>query len=217
MQIGRHIILLLGALALIPGCTNPPEQQEPATEESRSEVVPAPEPETNRPEAIRAHNEEILERLRREELALKNQPKPQPQARTSAAVTTADEPTRSSMEEMQSRASALEPRVAEIGRIATRVDENFRRYRDACHEKYTTGTTSPHTATPYFDPYQPIAVSNETTPYCRKLLSDIETGANDVDQAMESLAEDARRRGVLPGHLRDLIRKYDLDRNGWRP
>jgi len=60
-------------------------------------------------------------------------------------------------------------------------------------------------------------ISNETTPFCRELWSDIEQDAEEVELRMNVLSDEARRRGVLPGHLRDLARKYGLDRNGWRP
>ena len=219
MQIRTHGVPFMGAIVLALGCANPPQKQEEAAE-PRAESPPAPEQEADKSEAIRSRNEEILERLREEELARKKQAAP-PQETTrdsllSTQTSILDEPTRSSMEEMQARAAELEPRMAEIGRIADRVDENYRRYMDACYEKYTTGTTSPHAATLYYEPYQPIAISNETTPYCRELWSDIEGDAEEVELAMKALTEAARQRGVLPGHVRDLARKYRLDREGWR-
>ena len=219
MHIRRHGVPIMGALVLALGCANPPQKQEEAAE-PRAESAPAPKQEADRSEAIRSRNEEILDRLKEQQLARKKRAAPQHETAKDAPPspeTSMDEkPTRSSMEEMQARAAEFEPRMAEIGRIADRVDENYRRYMDACYEKYTTGTTSPHAATLYYEPYQPIAISNETTPYCRELWSDIEGDAEEVELAMKALTEAARQRGVLPGHVRDLARKYRLDREGWR-
>lgn len=220
MHIRRHGVSIVGALVLALGCANPPPKQEEAVE-LRAESAPASKQEADRSEAIRSRNEEILDRLKAEELATKRRAAPQQEttedAPPSPEISMHEKPTRSSMEEMRARAAELEPPMAEIGRIADRIDENYRRYMGACHEKYTTAVTSPHAATPYYQPYQRLAFSNETTPYCRELWSDIENDADEVELTMKALTEEARRRGVLPGHVRDLARKYRLDREGWRP
>lgn len=217
MHIRGHVILISGVLTLPLGCAGPPPEPEPI-EEPRSESPPAPEPEVDRSEEIQSRNEEILERLRLEQLSRERLREAEPDSPPSIE-TIADEGSKpSGMDEMRARADELEPRMAAIGRIADRLDENYRRYLDACHEKYTAAAASPHTVQPhYYDPYQPLVISNETTPICRKLWSDIERDAEDIELEMRAVSEDARRRGVLPGHLRDLARKYGLDRNGWRP
>lgn len=220
MVIRRHSIWFAGALVLTLGCSHPPEPQpEPVTAQPTPEAPSESEAKEDRSAEIEARNREILERVARERLALEQQAASATNEEISARPTSEPTPRPSGMEEMRARADELEPRVAAIGRIAARVDENFRRYMDACYEKYTAATASPHAATAYdyYDPYQPIAIDNETTPYCRKLWSDIERDSEAVELAMQAIAEEARRGGVLPGHLRDLAAKYRLDRDGWRP
>jgi hypothetical protein len=218
--IRRQFVLLAGAFALTAACSDAPNPRPEAAAEPRTEGAPEPErePDEDRAAEIRARNQAILERVEREQLEAQHDAPARDEAKTEPAPAVPDEtPTRSGMEEMQARADELEPRVAAIGDIAERVDENYRRYMDACYEKYTAATASPHAAMDYYDPYQPLAISNETTPYCRKLWSDIERDAEAVELAMQALTEEARRRGVLPGHVRELAREYNLDRNGWRP
>ena len=145
------------------------------------------------------------------------------------------------MEILRERAAELEPRMAEIARVADRLDDNFRRYVDACYEKYTTADTSgtyggggraytqgAAAGRDWFAVYeseseftyggtysQSTSIRNESTPYCRELWSDVIDGAREVNDGIVNLQEQARRNGVLPGHLRDLRRKYRLDWSGW--
>jgi hypothetical protein len=131
--------------------------------------------------------------------------------------------------------------MAEIARVADLLDDNYRRYIDACYQKYTTAKSSgaasgrargysqgvvagrdwfvvygAESEMAYQGSYtESTAVNNETTAYCRELWSDIVDGAQDINQSMKAIQEDARRKGVLPGHLRDLRRKFRLDWEGW--
>lgn len=206
----------LGLLALIVACAEPPHDASvPAADPEPAASAPVPEPAPDRAAEIQAKNQAILDRLESEQLAREKKDAP----KTEVPPPPAPEPEAapSGMEEMEARASALEPRVAAIGDKAARIDESYRRYMEACYEKYTTAMTSPHTAALYYEPYQPISISNETTPRCRELWSDIETEGHNIQLELQSLADEARHRGVLPGHLRALIRKYHLDREGWRP
>jgi hypothetical protein len=49
----------------------------------------------------------------------------------------------------------------------------------------------------------------------KSLTCSVVAGSREVNHAMQALQQDARRKGVLPGHLRDLRRKYRLDWEGW--
>lgn len=219
MRTRGHCFLIAGSIALSLGCQKPAPEQEPVPTPV-AQTAAQPVPDADRAREIDARNREILERLEREELERKRRAaRTLEQTIETAAAPEAvrvEEPNTSGMQELQARADELEPRVAAIASVASRVDDNYRRYRDACHEKYTSAVTSPHDATLYYEPYQPLVVDNETTPYCRELWSDIERDAADVELAMKSLIDDARRIGVLPGHLRVLAHKYQLDRDGWR-
>ena len=129
MHIRRHGVSIMGALVLALGCANPPPKQEEAAE-PRAEPAPASKQEADRSEVIRSRNEEILDRLKAEELATKRRAAPQqetakdapPSPETSPETSMDEKATRSSMEEMRARAAELEPRMAEIGRIADRID-----------------------------------------------------------------------------------------------
>jgi len=148
---------------------------------------------------------------------------------------------RSSMDELRDRVTEFEPRIGEISKKADTLDDNYRRYVDACYQKSTTaessGSYSGHasgysygaaagrdwfavygarTDMAYGGTYNgSTSISNETTPYCRELWSDIVNGSREVNTAMKELQQDARRKGVLPGHMRDLRKKYRLDWEGW--
>lgn len=145
------------------------------------------------------------------------------------------------MEEFKARVAEFEPRMGEIAKTADLLDDNYRRYIDACYQKYTTAESSgsfsgrargysqgaaagrdwfvvygAETDMAYRGSYsESTAMSNETTAYCRELWSDIVDGSREVNQSMRALQQDARRKGVLPGHLRDLRRKFRLDWEGW--
>jgi len=135
MHFWRHFFPLLGAFVFTLGCVNPAPEPEPI-EEPRPASPPVPEPEVGPSKDIQAGNEAILERLRQEELARKHHAASKPETTRDATPSTPtskdEETTRSGMAEMRARAAELEPRMAKIGRIADRIDENYRRYLDAC-------------------------------------------------------------------------------------
>jgi len=208
-------------------------------------------------EEIKDRNEAMLARLREEEVARKAE------AMSTEVVATKGEDTvpaaaeaaellpstdkipekasRSSMEEFRDRIAEFEPRIGEISKTADVLDDNYRRYFDACYQKSTTagssGSFSGHASgysygaaagRDWFAVYGAqsdmayggtysgsTSINNETTPYCRELWSDIVDGAREINQAMKALQQDAKRKGVLPGHMRDLRRKYRLDWKGW--
>lgn len=207
---------------------------------------------------IRDRNETILARLQEEELARKAEALSTEVVASTGANNisqTADEAgellpeadekpekaPRSSMEELRDRAAEFEPRMGEIAKTADLLDDNYRRYIDACYQKYTTAESSgsfsgrargysqgaaagrdwfvvygAETDMAYSGSHnESTATSNETTAYCRELWSDIVDGSREVNQTMKALQQDARRKGVLPGHLRDLRVKYRLDWEGW--
>jgi hypothetical protein len=215
-------------------------------------------PSTDDGKGIEKRNEALLARLRDEELArqaLKTErekaeptmiaePSPAtviPEPTLPVADIPAETAPRSSMEEFQARVAEFEPRMNEIARTADLLDDNYRRYIDACYQKYTSAESSGSfsgrargysqgaaTGRDWFAVYteesrmafegtysESTSISNESTAYCRELWSDILDGSREVNQSMKALQQDARRKGVLPGHLRDLRRRFRLDWEGW--
>ncbi len=204
-------------------------------------------------EEIEDKNAAILARLREEEIArnaeaistevvaTSGQDTAPPAAVAVEALSPTDKipekASRSSMEEFRDRVAEFEPRIGEISKTADVLDDNYRRYLDACYQKSTTGSYSgrasgysygaaagrdwfavygAQTDLAYGGTYSgSTSINNETTPYCRELWSDILDGSREINQAMKELQQDARRKGVLPGHMRDLRRKYRLDWEGW--
>ena len=149
------------------------------------------------------------------------------------------------MEEQRHRASAYRPELGRIAARADRIDDNFRRYIDGCYQKYTTtassgtsygtGSSSSSGAAVATDGREWVAAvfsgtsqvawrqswegqsmtSNEGSAPCRILWSDIVNDSNVVRGAMAAMADDARRRGVIPGVMRELLAEYRLVSDWW--
>ena len=58
---------------------------------------------------------------------------------------------------------------------------------------------------------QTLYIDNETTPACRMLVTGIKTRSQHVARELVSIDEDARRRGIYPGVMRDLKRGYGFE------
>lgn len=267
----RWSVLSLTVVAVSLGCSdgNAPER-EPRSPVASPEASTSPvaeslgedagaaatiDVEERRDEEIKDKNEAILARLREEEIArqaeaMSTEVVVKTEAETAPAVssevlpatdTVPEKAPRSSMEELRDRVAEFEPRIGEISKTADGLDDNYRRYLDACYQKSTTaessGSYSGHasgrtygaaagrdwfavygsqTDLAYGGTYSgSTSINNETTPYCRELWSDILDGSRAINKAMKELQQDARRKGVLPGHMRDLRKKYRLDWEGW--
>jgi hypothetical protein len=130
---------------------------------------------------------------------------------------TPDQPKRiSGMDEMRERAAAFEDRLATLSDRVQSRDDKLRRYVEACYEKYTLqaipAVSGYYAGITWTDPFLPLlALANETMPECRGLWSDIEALSSSIREEWRSLEEAARQKGVPPGLMRDLARKYGLD------
>ncbi len=149
--------------------------------------------------------------------------------------------TGSVMDEERERAKELEPRMAEIARMADNVDRLFKRYKNTCENRYAVGRSPGLTAnvdvTKGYDIHagrdwfvvleRPPSVAGMTTqsrpgeihflapPECQALAKELVAAATGVRRAMEEFLETARRERILPGMVRELRRKYRLDWSGW--
>jgi hypothetical protein len=209
--------------------TPAPAAQSPPATYTRAEAPPTPDPEV----------QQAWERLR---LESPPPPMPQPPNAappTPVQVPTATPPpTLSSLDELKARAWTLEPQVKAIAAEADILDRNFRWYIDACYQKYTgqewtaTGRGRGSVTTggvavgresfavwgsestlAWRESWSGAsAISNETTVECRKIWSDIQRGSSLVARGLDRVQDQARVQGVLPGHLRELLAQYSLNR-----
>jgi hypothetical protein len=58
---------------------------------------------------------------------------------------------------------------------------------------------------------QKLELKNETSPVCRMLAADIEMRSAHLKDGLARIDEDARRRGIYPGVMRDLKRHYGFE------
>jgi hypothetical protein len=148
----------------------------------------------------------------------------------------------SALDAEREKAKELEPRFAEIAREADKLDALFERWKNECHGRYTV-TPRPGTATAV-DPTasydvrfgrswlivleNPNAlevatpgpggktVSTAETPQCQKQRREVVASAMWVKESLEEVLERARKKGILPGMVRELRRKYRLDWGRYR-
>lgn len=152
------------------------------------------------------------------------------------AALNAQPPALSSTEEMQQRAAVFRPRLARVAQVSDHLDNNFRRYIDACYRKFTVSSVSGQTTgsgqsygyggafgRSWFAVWEGSSqlawqeswtgqsvVSNESTVECRMLWSDIEASAAQIRRDIDAIDDDARRAMVAPGFIRDLKREFRL-------
>jgi hypothetical protein len=122
----------------------------------------------------------------------------------------------SEMDEMRERAAAFEDRLASLSDRVQQREGKLRRYVEACSDKYTLqaipAVNGYYAGIAWTDPWIPLlALANETMPECRGLWSDIEALSSSIREEWRAIEEAARQKGVLPGLMRDLGRKYGLD------
>ena len=118
----------------------------------------------------------------------------------------------------------LAPVLDAIQSQVRRVESDFRRYLDACYQRFTHanssglsfGSGTAWTWNRYVDfAWEETwvggsSVDNSTTAYCRALWSDIEANGKSAMGAVREVSEIGRRAGVLPGVMRGLFAKYGL-------
>jgi hypothetical protein len=110
-------------------------------------------------------------------------------------------------------ATAFGIRLDALSHVRAATVDGRKKYERACRGKVTTGRSIgimnvPPDAAWFFEV---LALDNETTPACRMLVVEIRTGSQQIDREMERIDEDARRRGIYPGVMRDLKRTYGFE------
>jgi len=148
----------------------------------------------------------------------------------------------SAWEAEREKAKELEPRFAEIAGDADELDALFERWRSACQGRYIiTRTPGPVAAVDPAASYDvrsgrnwllvlenPNAldvvtpgpgqktVSTAETPQCQELRGEVVAAAMWVKDALEDALVTARKKGILPGMVRELRRKYRLEWGRYR-
>jgi len=134
-----------------------------------------------------------------------------------AIVVLADAPAAaqgSTLDAHRARAAALFDRRLDAAR-ATRVEltDDWKKYERGCRGKVTTGlgvgVVLLRSELVWFA--QSLGIDNETTPECRMLATGMKTRSQHVARELDQIDEDARRRGIYPGVMRDLKRTYGFE------
>ena len=120
----------------------------------------------------------------------------------------------STMDAHRVRATALfDRRLSAVSTIRTALADDRTTYERACRGKATTGrgigVVFLRSELLWFS--QTLRIDNETTPACRMLATGMKTRAHHVARELDQIDEDARRRGIYPGAMRDLKRQYGLE------
>jgi hypothetical protein len=124
-------------------------------------------------------------------------------------------------------ASVFGVRLEALRLLTTQVADDQRRYNSACRGKVTTIRPRVTPGVPLDRlligtgaivalgtlPLQPLfpeelEMKNETTAVCRVLWSDVAMRSALIKKELAQIDEEARRRGVYPGVMRDLRAKY---------
>ena len=102
-------------------------------------------------------------------------------------------------------------RTAALAEDANRVDRTWRSFRDLCGVKVAASYEG---AREWFSLWDNQARADLSSGTCRDLFDQIVSAGSDVTKAMAT-AEDAARKVLLPGSIRDIRRRYAMDWEGW--
>jgi hypothetical protein len=106
---------------------------------------------------------------------------------------------------------AFAERTAALAEEANRVDRIWRSFRESCDVKLATPYEG---AREWFSLWDNQARADLSSGACRDLFDQIVSAGSDVTRSMVT-AEDAARRSLLPGSIRDIRRRYSMDWDGW--
>jgi hypothetical protein len=102
-------------------------------------------------------------------------------------------------------------RVAALAQQALRVDADWNTFVQACGVSVTVPRSRG-----WFALWEPGSLRVDlTSGVCRELHNEVVAGGEQVKGAMLAAAEEARRAGLLPGALREIRARYDMDWVGW--
>ena len=110
-------------------------------------------------------------------------------------------------------ASLFTVRFGALSLMRTELAADWKTYERACRGKATTGrgvgVVFLRTELAWF--VQSLELDNETMPACRMLATAMSTRSQHVAREVQQIDEDARRRGIYPGIMRDLKRSYGFE------
>ena len=120
---------------------------------------------------------------------------------------------RSDTDDQRARGEQDYARILEwAARNATELDAYWNRYARIC-----VASARPAGDRAWFAVYDTggVTLGTSTTVDCGSWLDTVRTNAGRIKDEMDKAAETARQRGVYPGSVRDLRRRYRLQWSGW--
>lgn len=120
----------------------------------------------------------------------------------------------STLDAHRARAVALfDRRLGAASATRTELSDDWKKYQGACRGKVTTGhgigVVFLRSELVWF--VQTLQIDNESTPECRMLTTGMKTRSQHISRELDQIDEDARRRGIYPGVMRDLKRQYGFE------
>ena len=120
----------------------------------------------------------------------------------------------SALEAQRARAAALfDRRLDTSSAMRTELMDDWKKYERACRGTVTTGrgigVAFVRSELVWF--VQSLQIDNETTPECRMLATGMKMRSQHVARELDQIDEDARRRGIYPGVVRDLKRTHGFE------
>jgi S1-C subfamily serine protease len=109
---------------------------------------------------------------------------------------------------------AFEAQAAALTRPVAQFTRMVERFRDQCVSEQAVGSSALRNAT-WQDAARWIDNDAAVSPDCLSFRSQIRTLRTDIATALDAAQEQARRAGVYPGEVRDVLRRHGLDWDGW--
>ena len=112
-----------------------------------------------------------------------------------------------------SAVAAFGTRLDALRRTRADMLDDRMKYDRACRGKVTTGRSIGIVITPPESAWvlESLVIDNETTPACRMLVGDIKSRWHETKRELDRIDEEARRRGIYPGVMRDLKRLHGFE------
>jgi S1-C subfamily serine protease len=98
-----------------------------------------------------------------------------------------------------------------LSRAAGNLDTAWKRFRSGCYSSPINGSFDRE----WFAVFSPSAMPTPVPLQCGEYFSSFKSEADRFSALMRKALEDARRSGVLPGAIRDGLRSYRLQFEGW--
>ena len=110
-------------------------------------------------------------------------------------------------------AAAFGTRLDALRRTRAEMLDDRMKYDRACRGKVTTGRAIGVLLTPPEGVWflESLVIDNETTPACRMLVTEIKSRFQQTKGELERIDEEARRRAIYPGVMRDLKRIHGFE------